>query len=122
MYMLTYKVHQDFLSSAVCRSHDQFIDQLETYPLFSSCLPLANARRLALLDQGSKDRIGRKAEELEDRLVGESASQDIFHHLPVCHVAFRDGFLEEFDQCSPHLGAMPAHGTICPGHGVRSCK
>ena len=107
MYMLTYEVHQEFLSSAVGRSHDRFIAQ--TQPLF--CLP--HARRLARLDQGSKDRIGREA---EDRLVGEGASQDSFHHLPASHVAFRDGFLEEFDQCRPHLGAMPAHGAICPGH------
>ena len=108
-----YEVHEEFLSSAVGRSHDRFIAQ--TQLLF--CLP--HARRLARLDQGSKDRIGREA---EDRLVGEGASQDSFHHLPASHVAFRDGFLEEFDQCRPHLGAMPAHGAICPGHGVRSCK
>ena len=57
-----------------------------------------------------------------DRLVAynDVAAQDAVQHLPACLVAFRNGFLEEFDKGSPDLNTVLAHGSFCAGEGMVS--
>ena len=90
--------------------------------LASHCHPL-----LCLPHDGCHTWLGNASEMLIgikafDRLVvyNDVAAQDAVQHLPACLVAFRNGFLEEFDKGSPDINTVLAQGSFCAGAGMES--